>query len=142
MALSQPGAGYRHRANIKDQYIRDALDDIISQHQAVVNQGNFSNTGVTLPPSTPVAVTVVLKNGLYTATINHPKAPVGTRWVLQYSPSPIFTDPISVDLGESPIWQNYLPNQTLYFRAAAKFLTSEKSPWIYLGSAASPLAAK
>jgi hypothetical protein len=141
MALSQKGAGYPGRDHIKDQFIRDAHDDHASKIQAILTQGNFSALGTPKPPEAPIAVNVAIQNGLYTVTIQHPKPPSGIRWNLEYSTDPNFQTPIPVDLGEVNVWQNYIPNQKLYFRARAKFLASENSPWVYFGGAAAPQAA-
>lgn len=140
MALSQKGAGYPGRDHIKDQFIRDAHDDHASKIQAILTQGNFSATGIPTPPEAPVALNVTVQNGLYTVIIQHPNPPPGTRWMLQYSTMSNFQFPITVDLGESPTWQNYLPNQKLYFKSASKFIASVNSPWVYFGGPASPQA--
>jgi hypothetical protein len=76
--------------------------------------------------------------GFGRATITHNNAPAGAQYVLQYSTNPGFSSYVEVDNGSSLTWQQYLKGQTLYFRAAARFLSSEKSPWVYYGSQASP----
>lgn len=140
MPLTQPGAIYERRSHfVKDQHLQAALDDLASQSAAVRNQLNVGKDGVTPPPSSPTVLLVSLQAGTYTATIAH-QAPPGTQWRLEYSTSAIFSPAIPVDLGEVKVWQGYFPNQKLYFRAAAKFLASELSPWVYFGSPASPTA--
>jgi hypothetical protein len=142
MPLSQKGAGYQNRDYVreKDMFLADALDDIASQVQAVVTQGNFAKGGVPSPPSAPTALSVQFKAGTFTATISHANAPVGTEWHLQYSTSPQFTSPIDVGLLH-PVFQAYLPNQLLFWRVAAKFPSSANSPWVYFGSSALPTGA-
>lgn len=137
MPLYHKGANYENRANIKDQFTLGALDDLASQIQAVVTQGNFSKQGKPQPPSTPVAVAVTSNNGLVTATISHPNAEPGTRWVVQYDTSPQFPAPITEEAAY-PVWQKQLPQRAVYVRVAAKFLTSDNTPWVYYGSSASP----
>jgi hypothetical protein len=131
MALSQTGANYKNRAHIlsRDRLLGEALDDITSKAQAALTQGNFGVNGTPAPPGSPSAVSVSTLNGTITANIVHPKAPTGTQWVLQYSTSPEFTDPVTVGLLH-PIWQAYLPNQTLFVRVAAKFPASAQSAWV------------
>lgn len=139
MPLSQTGANYKNRAHIlsRDRLLAEALDDIMSKAQASLNQGNFSQNGTPAPPSTPTAISVAAKMGLFTVSIQHPKAPAGTQWVLQYADNLQFNDPITVGLLH-PSWQQSLPNQVLFFRAAAKFPASAQTPWVYLGSSAKP----
>lgn len=138
MALSQKGAGYDYRDKIKDQYVRDSLDHLASQIQAVVTQGNFSKKGIPTPPSSPTAINVTAVNGLRTVNIVHPNPVSGIRWHLQYATDPNFTNPILVDLGESLTHEIYRPTGMIYIRAAAKFIASDRSQWIYFGNAASP----
>jgi hypothetical protein len=139
--LNQKGASYSNRAYIlgKDRLLVEALDDIASPVQAILIQGNFGRDGTPDPPSAPTALQASALNGLFTVTIVHPNAPAGTQWRLQYSSSPNFTNPIDVGLLH-PNWQASLPQQVLYFRAAAKFSASAQSAWTYLGSSAKPIA--
>ncbi len=141
MALSQKGATYKNQAYIRqlDPKLAEALDDVASQVQAVRTQGNFGTTGTPAAPSAPSAVSASALNGLFTANITHPNAPAGTTWVLQYSTSSQFTNPISTTLAH-PVWQDSLPQQKLYFRAAAKFPASPQSSWTYFGSGTTPTA--
>lgn len=140
MPLTQQGAIYERRAHIKDQHALAAFDDLASQIAAVRNQGNFGKDGVIEPPHAPTLLLVTVQAGIYTATITHSEAPAGTNWRLEYSRTPDFKSPIKIDLGDSPNWENYLPNQKLYFRVAAKFLASQPSPFVYFGSSANPTA--
>jgi hypothetical protein len=139
MPLSQTGANYKNRAHIlsRDRLLADALDDIMSTAQASLNQGNFSKNGTPEPPSSPSGISVTAKMGLFTVAILHPKAPAGTQWVLQYADNPQFQNPITVGLLH-PSWQQSLPQQVLFFRAAAKFAASAQTPWVYLGTSAKP----
>ena len=142
MALSQKGANYKNRALLlnRDRLLAEALDDIASQAQSSLTQGNFGKNGTPNPPSAPTAIQAKSQAGLFTVSIVHRAAPAGTTWRLQYSTSPQFTNPIDVGLVH-PVWQGYVPNQKLYFRAAAKFPASAQSAWTYLGSSASPVTA-
>lgn len=139
--LTQKGATYSNRAHILNQsrLLAQALDDIASQVEAVRSQGNFGVNGSASPPSAPSALQASVKSGLFTVTIVHPNAPAGTQWRLQYSSSPQFTNPIDVGLLH-PVFQASLPQQVLYFRAAAKFPASEQSAWTYFGSSAKPVS--
>ena len=141
MPLSQKGAGYDYRDKIKDQFVKGSLDHLASQIQAVATQGNFSQHGKPKAPSPPTSLQVGANNGLFAVTIVHPNAPPGTRWHIQYSTTPNFTSPVTIDIGESNNFELYRPNSTIYFRAAAKYLASDRSPWTYFGSAASPTPA-
>lgn len=138
MSLSQPGASYRFREHIKDQYVKGAFDDVASQIQAITNQGNFGKQGVATPPTPPAVLNVSLQNGVYTAIISHPSAPPGTRWMLEYSTTPNFVTKVPVDLGEATQWQAYLPFPALYFRVSARTLTSAPSAHTYFGTSSQP----
>jgi hypothetical protein len=140
MALSQKGAGYDFRDNIKDQFVLGALDSIENQVQAAINQGNFGKNGVAPPPSPPTALQVTVAAKTFTATIVHPHAPPGTQWRLQYSASPTFQNARTVGLLE-PSWEAYLPALGAgYFRVAAKFPHSAASVWTYFGTSVNPTA--
>lgn len=130
MPLTQTGATYKNQATIRNQnrLLAEALDDIASQVQAVRSQGNFGVNGTAAAPSAPTALQVTAQAGLITWSIVHPHAPAGTQWVLEYSTSPTFANPVQVGLLK-PMYQAYLPNQTLYSRAAAKFAASGQSAW-------------
>lgn len=138
MALSQKGAGYDYRDKIKDQFTKGSLDHLASKIQAIETQGNFSSRGVPTPPSSPTAINVTAVNGLRTVNIVHPNPVSGLRWHLQYSTNPSFMNAVTVDLGESTTHEIYRPAGMIYIRAAAKFIASDRSQWIYFGSAASP----
>jgi hypothetical protein len=131
--LREKGAGYVHRENIKDPYTKGALDDISSQVQAIRRQGNYTALGSPSPPSAPNSLAVSAQNGLVTVAINHPGAPPSTKWILYYSTSPTFQNAIEVELGR-PFFQQYLPQQTLYFKATAKLAASNETSPVYLES--------
>lgn len=137
MALAQKGADYDYRDHIDDPHVKGALDDIASKLQAVILQGNYGPKGIPQPPSTPSALQVSVLGSLFSATIVHQNAPLGTRWILQYSTSPSFANPISEELG-TMTWQKSLPSQALYLRVAAKFPASAQTPWVYAGSSSNP----
>lgn len=142
MALSQPGADYVNRAHVqaKDPLLARALDDIMSKTQAVANQTNAAVTGKTSAPSAPTALSVSKSNGFATATITHENAPAGTNWLLEYSTAPNFRPGtvVQIDNGVSKSWGQYLKGQTLYFRTAARFSTSDASDYVYYGTQTNP----
>lgn len=148
MALSQSGANYRNRAHVqsKDQLLARALDDIVSQTQAVAGQTNASVTGKTSPPGAPQALSIVNQSGLAVATITHNNAPSGVAHVIQYSSTPNFVPGSTVTIdngmpapGVTPTWSQFLQGQgPLYFRTAARFYTTGLSPWVYFGTAQNP----
>jgi hypothetical protein len=135
--LREKGASYASRQHIKDQYLLDAFDDIASQVQAVRRQGNFVAIGSPKPPSSPAGLAVSQTNGLLTVNILHPNAPAGTQWVLYYSTSPTFEKAIKNTL-DHPVFQQYIPQQTLYFKVTAKFPSSNESHPAYLGNEVNP----
>jgi len=141
MALSQTGANYVNRAHVqsRDQLLARALDDIVSQTQAVATQTQASVTGKTAPPSAPTALSISAVNGHALATITHENAPAGTNYLIEYSSTPNFQNPVQIDNGISKTWPQYLKGQgTLYFRAAARFSTSAASEYIYFGTQSNP----
>lgn len=144
MALTQKGATYKNQSELqrRDRILGEALDDLASQVAAARSQGNFGLQGAPGPPSPPTALQVSAQAGLFSATIVHNNAPAGTQYVLQYSASKNFLNPISELLTHTPnittSWQKSLPGTQLYLRVAAKFPASELSAWTYVGSSASP----
>lgn len=142
MALTQKGAGYINRFAVKEGPIKDALDDLANQIRAATIQGNFSSSGTVSPPTSPTAVAVTTTAaGLKTVQITDANAEKGVLYRLQYSTSPNFTDPVSVDLGEVPQYQVSLPGQSFYWKVAKKFPASDLSPWVYFGSSVAPQVA-
>lgn len=143
MALSQSGANYVNRAHVqsKDKDLARALDDIVSQTQAVATQTNASVTGKTSPPSAPTALNVSAANGHGTVAITHENPPAGTNYLIEYSTTPNFTpgSVVQIDNGISKSAQQYLKGLgPLYFRAASRFSTSGTSQFIYHGTQTNP----
>lgn len=148
MALSQRGATYKNQSELqrRDRILGEALDDLASQVQAARSQGNFGLAGAPASPSPPAALQVVPATGLLTATIVHKNAPPGTQYVLQYSTTTNFLNPISEVLTHTPnittTWQKSLPiGGHYYLRVAPKFPASPLGPWVYYGTSASPTVA-
>lgn len=137
--LREKLAGYVNRDHVhrNDKYVGEAMDDVASQVAAVMRQGNFTAKGSPAPPSKPASLSVSSVNGLVTATIQHPDAPAGTQWVLRYSTSPTFQNAITETLSH-PVWQRYLPQQSIFFKVTAKFPASSESDPIYFGTSVSP----
>lgn len=145
MALSQKGATYRNQSELqrRDRILGEALDHLASQVATVRVQGNYGLDGSAAPPSSPTALQVTAASGLFTATVIHSDAPAGTQYVLQYSATRNFENPISEVLSHTPgiatTWQKSLPVGTkLYLKVAAKFPASPLGPWVYVGTSASP----
>jgi hypothetical protein len=151
VALSQKGAAYEGRDAISNpsgslrefaQHLVRGLDDLASQVQAVRTQGNYGPDGIIAPPSSPSLLVVTAQSGLFTATVGHANPPQGTQYVLQYSSTSNFQNPISETLhatsGIVTAWQKSLPGVKAYFRIAAKFPASSLGPWVYMGNANSP----
>ena len=143
MALSQSGANYVNRAHVqsKDKDLARALDDIVSQTNAVAKQTNASVTGKTSAPSPPTALSVSAANGHGTIAITHVNPPAGTNYLIEYSTTPNFASGsvVQIDNGVSQSYQQYLKGLgPLYFRAASRFSTSETSQYVYHGTQTNP----
>lgn len=137
MAFSQKGVRYDGR-NELDPKVRRSIDDVLSQVQAGLKQVQATPQGKTPPPSAPDQVAVGSSGGFATVTITHNNPPKGTAYIIEYSTTTNFTDPVRIDNGISETWQQYLSGQTLYFKAASTLYTSEMSPWTYYGSSTNP----
>jgi hypothetical protein len=147
MALTQKGATYKNQSELqrRDRILGEGLDDLASQIAAIRLQGNYGKNGSILPPSSPAALQVTAASGLFTATVIHNSPPAGTQYVLQYSSSPNFTNPISELLTSVPgvptTWQkSFAAGTQLYFKIASKFAASNLGPWLYVGNSANPTA--
>jgi hypothetical protein len=148
MALTQPGATYKNQTHLarENRLLGEALDDIASQAAAARIQGNYGLTGPPAPPSSPSALQITAAPGLVTASVAHNDAPAGTQYVLQYSTTPNFQNPISEVLTHTPgittTWQKSLPVGTrVYLRIGAKFPASTLGSWVYYGTSAAPTMA-
>lgn len=137
MALSQKGAGYDFREHIKDPYVRGALDSLASQTQAIRSQGQFGPQGSPPAPAFPIALSVTVSGGIFTARISASNPPAGVRYRLQWDTMPNFPNPIEEELGTTT-WQRQLSGQRLCFRVRPTLLASEPGDWVYFGSAANP----
>lgn len=147
MAVSQRGANYQGRDSIVNppsslreiaKHILRAFDDLASQVQSVRTQGNFGQAGTPVAPHPVTAIAVVNAAGFAQVTLVHNSAPAGTQYVLEYSTTPNFQNPIRVDLGESLNFERYLHGKTLYVRAAPKFSASALAEWTYFGGPVTP----
>lgn len=135
---------YRSRAYLltKDPRLVEALDDITSHLEGVMNQTNTApKNGTVLPPPAPSALTVSSNGGIFDAAIHDNNSPVvrGVNYFLEYSTTPAFSRPTQIDLGASRNWRGHLGNQNLYWRAYSSYPTSEKSGYAYHGGAAQPM---
>ena len=134
---------YRNRQQIFDKSpeVAQALDDICKQLENVANQTNSSPIGVTNPPPTPNSLNVTAAHGIFDAKItdNNPVSR-GINYFLQYSPSPSFNSPTTIDLGQSRNHRVSLGNQTLYWRAHSSYPTSAWSGHVYHGTSTVPIA--
>lgn len=138
MALS-----YRNRSFISDKFpeVGQAIDDLIDYVQTLSTQTNSSMTGQTNPPVAPSSLTVTAAHGIFDAKIDdYAPANRGINYFLQYSKSPAFTAPVTIDLGTSRNHRAMLGNQTLYWRAHAAYPTSPISQHAYHGTELNPIA--
>ena len=149
MPLSHPGAGYQSRNGIANppetlkqfaRHVLEAADDLASQVQAVAKQVNAPTSGSQSPPAAPTSLSVTASGGYALAIITNNHAPAGVEYLVQYSTSPQFINPIPEALGDQLTMHKYLAGLSLYFRCAAGFPTSALSPWTYFGTSASPTA--
>lgn len=140
MSLSQKGANYQNQAELqrRDRILGAALDDIVSQVQAVRSQGGFGQSGAPAPPHPVTAIAVSAAGGFATVNLVHNGAPPGSQYVIEYSTSPNFQNPVRVDNGISLSFHQYLKGQTVYFRTAARLSASALSGWSYFGSSTTP----
>jgi hypothetical protein len=144
MALTQTGAAYPNRAYImgKDRFFAEALDALASADKNIGNQTNASPQASQPAPSTPTSISVSAANGFGTVSITHNNSPRGTAYLIEYSSTPTFTPEttVQIDNGISKSFLQYLKGQTLFFRVASTFYTSEPSSYVYYGGQASPKA--
>lgn len=136
---------YRNRAFLLEKYpeIAEAFDDLTSQVQNTMTQTNSSPSGIQTPaPPAPSALTVTAANGIFDAKIDDNNSPVnrGINYFLEYSKSPAFTAPHTIDLGASRNHRTFLGNQTLYWRAHSSYPTSPRSEAAYHGTLTQPRA--
>jgi hypothetical protein len=142
MPISQTGGNYKNQSELqrRDRILGSALDDLASQVQAIRAQGNFGQAGSPVPPHPIDVIAVSAANGFATVKLTHNSAPSGTNYVVEYSTTPNFQNPIRIDNGISLTLQQYLKGQTLYWRGAPKFPTSGLAAWVYFGGQANPTA--
>ena len=149
MSLSQKGALYDARDAIAGlpesprelgRHLLRALDSLASQNEAIRQQGNFGLEGPPAAPHSLDAIGVAAANGFVTVRLTHAQPPAGVRYVIEYSTTPNFLNPVRIDNGISTSFSQYLHGQTLYWRAAPTFLTSGLGSWIYFGGLSTPTA--
>jgi hypothetical protein len=142
MARTQTGATYANQSQLqrRDRDLGEALDDIASQSAAIRTQGNFGLKGAPDPPHPIDQLSVVANGGFGTVTLTHNNAPAGSNYLIEYSTTSNFQNPVQVDNGISLSFQQYFKGQTLYFRAAPYFPASPVAKWTYYGTAAAPTA--
>lgn len=138
MALSQRGVRYDGRSEL-DPKVRRAIDDVLSQTQAGLKQVQATPQGTTPTPTAPDKLAVASSGGFATLTITQNNPPKGVAYVIEYSTTANFANPVTIDNGISPTWQQFLSGQSLYFRAASTLYTSGQSAWTYYGSANAPI---
>src|SRR5882757_5314465 len=109
---------YRNRQYLieKDPKLAEALDDLLGLNSTTMKQINASPNGQAQPPNAPNALTVTAAHGIFDVKIDDNSSPVnrGVNYFLEYSESPAFTAPTTIDLGASRNWRGLLGNKTLY----------------------------
>lgn len=138
MALSQKGAGYLSRSEIRDPAIKRALDDVSSQVKAIGRQVNAEPGGITPAPPQINALSVTAADGIFDAQIqdNNP-VQRGVVYFLEYSLNA--TGPWSlIAIGPARNWRGALGNQTFFWRAYSQYPTSDPSAPIYFGGPINP----
>lgn len=132
---------YRNRQLLMNQnpQLAQALDDVIGHIQNVMAQTNSSPDGQAGPPPSPSQINVSAAHGIYDVAITD-NNPVnrGINYFLEYSTSPNFVAPHTIDLGQSRNFRANLGNQTLYWRAHSSYPTGPRSQPVYHGSPVNP----
>lgn len=124
----------------KDPQLGEALDDVLGHIQSVMTQTNSSPNGQTQAPPAPSSLKVIASQGIFDAAITD-NAPVnrGINYFLQYSSTPGFNAPTTIDLGQSRNHRVHLGNQILYWRAHSSYPTGPISGHAYHGSEGNPM---
>lgn len=125
----------------RDQLTGQTLQHIEDVFNNFIKQFPLSATGVTKAPSPVSQISVAAAAGIATVTLTDKNSgAAGLKYVVEYSTDPNFSSFGLVDLGESTVHKLALGagSGTYYFRAAAKFLTSERSAWAYFGTESQP----
>jgi hypothetical protein len=129
---------YRNKTyiNDKDSKLQEALDDLQAQIVNVAKQTRSNPEGPAGAPNSPAQLSVSASSGLFTAHIADRED--GKSYILEYSTSPTFQNPITVDLGIAKNWSAQLGTQKLHFRVRATHYTGSYSGYVYHGSQQAP----
>jgi hypothetical protein len=136
-----PNLNIRYLAEIKqrDPQLGQALEDMVNAVGTMAEQVNSNPQGSVQAPPRVSAFNVTAVGGIFDFQIQD-NAPItrGLFYHIEGSLTASFTMPILIYTGPSRNFRTSLGNQTYYFRAFSQYLTSEPSPAVYYGSAATP----
>lgn len=133
-----------NQAQLVDLRRRDPKTaEIIAQLIVSVNKLNnyhgIDTSGAVTAPPTIGQLSVSAANGVFRATIIDKGAVnKGITYFLEHDTVPTFTHPVTVFLGPSRDWVDFLGSATFYFRAFSQYPLSPPSNKIYLGTPLSP----
>ena len=133
---------YRNSQSLMTSHpeIAEAFDDVINHIQGVMTQTNASPAGQADPPITPSSLNVTAAHGIFDASItDNNQARRGINYFLEYSTTPAFNAPHTIDLRQSRNHRVALGNQTLYWRAHSSYPTGPRSNPVYHGGQLNPL---
>ena len=118
----------------------EALREIVQAHNNVEQQGNFNSTGIPQSPPQINGLTVTGQNGHFNIAIHDDnKIYRGIHYWVEHADNPQFTNPITIHMGGSRNYNEYLGNVVRYWRAYSSYGASPPSKPVYHGSAAQPL---
>ncbi len=135
---------------INDPVLYDWLNSLTGafnqlQQQMGVDSAPAAQTaaGQALPaPAAPASIDVKAARGAFTVAIGaSPGAAPGVQYFVEVASDPAFpASTVVYALGATLGFTLNLGNVTRYFRARAKYASSDYSPYVYLGTAANPTA--
>ena len=134
-----PGSTIEGADNFGAQ-LAEGFQAVKQQLDTIKQQGNFSTTGqVAAPPALAGFRMSNGPSGEIQFEINDPsEISRGINYSVDLDTSPHFTNPHTIELGQSRNGHVNLPGQTLYGRATSWYTAGQAGPFIYHGGQATP----
>ena len=132
---------YRNRSFLLENHpqIAEAFDDVLKHLKNTQEQVNVSPDGQMEPPPAPSQLHVTAAHGIFDIKIDdHNPVNRGINYFVEYSKSPSFNAPTTIDLGSSRNHRAFLGNQALHWRAHSSYPTSPRSAPVYHGTSVNP----
>ena len=118
-----------------DPKLYETLKQLVDSHNLLNNLHGIDTSGAVTAPQIVGMLTVTAANGIFRATIiDKSNVSKGVAYFLEHDTTASFLAPVTVHLGPSRDWLEFLGSGTFFFRAWSQYPLSPPSKLITFGT--------